>query len=139
MKFGNVTDWHTNVERAKTGVPLDLGNGRTLIVKRAGSRNREFMAAIAGIDTGDDAALYDVCARTLIVGWHGIEDENGSDIEFSTEACLELFRFAPEIADAAFMFAAARSNFRDEEMSADRSAVKKRSGGSIKSARTHSN
>jgi hypothetical protein len=139
MKFGNLNDWHTDPEKCTQGVPLNLGEGRTLLVRRGGTRNRDFMAAVAGVDPADEVATQQVYARTVVAGWSGILDDKAEPIPFSPEACLELFHYAPEIFDAVWLFAAQRGNFRDGEIAADKSAVKTRSGGSRAQARTRSN
>jgi hypothetical protein len=136
MKFGNVNDWHTSLAKSANGVLLDLGEGRSLLVKRAGTRNREFMAAVAAIDVKDDAATREVYARTVVAGWSGFNDEAGNPIPFSAEACIELFKFAPEIFDLMWMFAAQRANFRDVELAEEKAQVKKQSGGTKAQART---
>jgi hypothetical protein len=136
MKFGNVGDWHTSVAKSANGVPLDLGEGRTLLVKRAGTRNRAFMAAVATIDVNDDAASRAVYARTVVAGWSGFNDEAGNPIPFSPEACIELFDYAPEIFDLMWLFAAQRANFRDAELAEEKAQVKKQSSGTKAQART---
>src|SRR5262245_61157977 len=129
-------DWHTDADMAVNGVPLDLGDGRALLVRYGGTMNRDFMAAMVGVEENDTPALAQVCARTLVTGWRGITDEAGEPVPFSTEACVELYGYAPELVGRTWIFAAQRANFRVQEMAADKEQLKKSSGGAKAQAHT---
>lgn len=122
--FGNLDDWHTDEARTRDGAPLDLGNGRTLLVRRSGTRNRVFMAAVADMDPGDEPAQFALYARHIVAGWSGILDARGEPIPYTPEACVALFEYAPEMFDTVMMFAAQRGNFREKELAESRDAVK---------------
>lgn len=136
MKVANVTDWQTDADLLEAGAPLDIGEGRALIVKRAGIRNREFMAAVAGIDAKDEAAAMRVFAATVVVGWRGFRDADGNEVAYSAAECFEVFRACPELYDATFLFANRRANFRAEELEAEKVQLKKRPVGTNERART---
>ena len=129
MKFGNLNDWHTDPALELQGVPLDLGAGRSLIVRRAGTRNREFSVAVVGIDVTDAQRMGEVLARTVVIGWCGITDDHGEPIPFSPDACVAMFEWAPDVYEKVARFATERANFAGVELEEEKSAVKKRSGG----------
>ena len=102
MDFGNLDDWKTDPRACTTGMPLDLGRGRTLFVRRAGTVSREFVAACAarssaGIDPDDPDEQMVLYARSVVVGWEGITDAKDAPIPYTAEGCIELFRAYPEI------------------------------------------
>jgi hypothetical protein len=129
MRIANVSDWRTDPQRSINGAPLDLGEGRTIYVRRAGTRNRDFMAAMVGIDTEDEAALRQIVARTLLASWSGFLDTEGAEVAFSAEECVALFEACPELFDRIWIFASQRANFQTQEVSADAAQLKKRPGG----------
>jgi|SRR6185369_16035496 hypothetical protein len=122
--FGNLDDWHTDDALSTDGAPLDLNNGRTILCRRAGTRNRAFMVAVAELDTDDEVARYDVYARHVVAGWSGINDAEGNPIPYTAEACVALFQYAPEVFDLVLMFAAQRANYRGQKLAEDGDAVK---------------
>src|SRR5262245_47767066 len=119
MKIANVEDWKTDESLVEGGAPCDIGEDRVLFVKRAGTRNRTFMAAVAGINTQDEASAMQVFARTIVVGWRGLRDDQGKDVAFTSDECVELFRTCPEIFAEVALFAARRANFRAEQLEVD--------------------
>jgi len=125
MDFGNFDDFHSDPRREAEGVPFDLGQGRALIVKRSGTRNREFMAAVADIDPHNRDSQIDVFVRTIVKGWQGVKDRTGNEIEFSVDACKALFEFAPDLLDQAALFANERGNFASEEIAREKDELKK--------------
>lgn len=134
MDFGNLDDWKIDPRSLTTGVPLDLGRGRSLFIRRAGTVSREFVAACAarqsaGVDPDDPDEQMVLYARSVVVGWAGIVDSAGQPIPFTSEACLELFRAYPEVWALVWPFANSRSNFRTQEMQEDREQVKPPPGG----------
>jgi hypothetical protein len=119
MQFGNVDDWRSDLAREREGVPCPLGAGRELLVRRAGSRNRAYMAGVMNVAAGDLPALQRLFAETIVVGWRGIRDRQGAEVPYSPEACAELFGQAPDLADHVARFAADRANFHAEEVAAE--------------------
>jgi hypothetical protein len=129
MEFGNVNDWRSDRTRELEGVVCDLGEGRELIVRRAGSRNRAYMAGVAGIEPGDITALERLFAETIVCNWRGIRDKDGAEIPFSPAACAELFSQAPDLADHVARFAANRAHYHAEELERDADSLKATPGG----------
>ena len=136
MKVANVSDWMTDEELVRNGAPLELGDGRTLYVKRAGARNRAYFAARAEVDDDDERGLARVYARTIVCGWAGFKDATGATVPWSPEECAEVFEAAPEIFAAVVMFSAVRANFRAKEVEHESAQVKKSSGGAKAPARS---
>lgn len=124
MKFGNMNDWHSDVQREVAGVPMDIGEGRALIVKRSGARNRELLAAMAECDPKDRAQQEQITARSMVIGWAGIVDADGVAVPYTPENCVALFQFAPDLLDAVVRFAHDRANYQSEEIERDRAAIK---------------
>lgn len=135
-KFGNMGDWFSDAKKCRNGVPCDIGEGRTILVKRAGTMNRAYLAAAIGVDMDDAAALAKLVAGTLVYGWEGVLDADGKPMPFSPDACESLFAQAPELCSVIFFFANARRHYRADELTEDKRAVKTRSGGS--KAQAHS-
>lgn len=153
LHFGNMDDWHSDLTRERDGVPFDLerdttqplSEHRLLIVRRAGTRNRAFLAMAplmqehaAKTDDEDESdehliarhlAMARVCAHALVIGWRNIRDERGVDIPFTPRACEALLRYCPDVADRVLNFAVERAHFHAQESAQEIDTVKKTSGG----------
>jgi hypothetical protein len=127
--FGNVDDWHTDRELVEHGAPFNAGKGRTITVRRAGGSNRRLISALATVSPDDTAAFHAAYARLVVSGWSGFTDREGKDIPYSTEACIALFDFCPELFFDLLLFSNNRANYRAKELAEDQDAVKKQSGG----------
>jgi hypothetical protein len=44
-----------------------------------------------------DAVVREVFAETVVLGWSGVEDENGKPLTFSKEACIKVFTDLPDL------------------------------------------
>jgi hypothetical protein len=154
-RFGNMADWHSDLAREHDGVPFDIERDalvarearRMLIVRRAGTRNRAFMALsprmhehaqkmVRGDDdpSGDEIvtrhlAMAHVCAHSLVLGWRNIRDEQGAEIPFSADACEALLRFCPDVVEGVMNFALSRAHFHAEETAQEIDTAKKSYGG----------
>jgi len=122
--FGNVDDWRSDPDKCRNGVPFDMGRGRALIVRRANLYDREIQAHFEKVDWKDTAAVQQVFARVLVVGWQGITDADGDPIPYSPDACLALFAFANELWEDLQRFALNRANYRFQQAQEDAEAVK---------------
>ena len=125
MRFGNLNDWHSELTLEAAGVPVDIGQGRVLLVKRTGSRNRELMAAVEANDADTFDGQARIAARALLVGWRGLTDEAGAEIPFSEATAEALFQFAPDLLDTVMRAAHERARFSGEQMEADKDSLKK--------------
>jgi hypothetical protein len=109
--FKNISDWQTDKELEASGVPVDLGKGRAIFVKRAGGSNREYKVAVGETlrevmgsrDPADvpdeeiDPVLVKLYADHIVVGWRGFIDENDQEIPYTREAFIELMSIAPDM------------------------------------------
>jgi len=109
--FANISDWQSDKQLEVDGVPLDLGRGRSIILRRAGGANREFMVALAEVirrvvgerdpadvpDAEIDEDLRELYADHVVIGWTGLLDEAGLDIPYTPQAFLELMALAPDM------------------------------------------
>jgi hypothetical protein len=130
MRFGNLDDWRSDRALESEGVPCSIGQGRELIVRRAGARNRAYVAGLADIAGEEDlAGMQRLFASTIVCGWRGLVDERGDEVPYSIEACIELFAQCPDLGDFVARFAAARANFHAAEIEEDAERLKVIPGG----------
>lgn len=129
MQFSNVDDWRSDRMREAQGVVCPIGQGRELIVKRAGSRNRAYIAGLVDLKPDDVAAMERLFASTVVCGWRGIRDAEGRELEFSAEACAELFAQCPDLGDHVARFAADRAHFHALEVEEEGERLKVIPGG----------
>jgi len=129
MKFANVEDWHSSRAREIEGVPCDIGKGRALIVRRAGTRNRAYMAGLISVNGEDLHAIERLFAETIVCGWRGLRDEHGAEVPYSVDACCALFEQCPDLGDFVARFANERANFHAAEVEEDSERLKVIPGG----------
>jgi len=110
-RFGNIADLCHDRARSVDGVPLDLGGGRSIRVRRAGGHNRLWsselaraLAAhrdeIAGGALSPELAIEldrEVIARACVASWAGFVDDQGGPVACDVDAVLELFEAAPDV------------------------------------------
>lgn len=99
-----------------SGVDLNYGaneSGEQIIIRiaRAGGANKAYEKALANkirpikrqIQTGTVAEatlkeiMREVYAETVILGWEGVEDENGDPLPFTSENAKKLFVDLPDL------------------------------------------
>ena len=129
MKFANVEDWQSSRAREREGVPCDIGKGRTIIVRRAGTRNRAYMAGLVAVSAEDLHAIERLFAETIVCGWQGLRDERGAEVAYSVDACVELFEQCPDLADFVARFANERANYHAAEVEEETEHLKVIPGG----------
>lgn len=145
--FANINDWQSDTALEVDGVPLDLGRGRSMVLRRAGGANRAFMVALAEVirrvvgerepadvpDAEIDEDLKRLYAEHVVVGWHGFKDDGGDDVPFTTANFLELMRLAPDMWVRVRSTANTRETFQAQQdrkaMTRDKEAIKKFSRG----------
>ena len=103
-----------NVER--DGVVLSYGKNSknkdiTLRIARAGGANIRYTKLLEAAikpyrrqlqnETMDNGVAEDITmrvyAQSVVLGWEGVEDENGNDMEFTVENCMKLFKDLPDL------------------------------------------
>ncbi len=102
--FGTVKEYETE------GVTLDFGVAKFKI-RRAGGSNRRFLAALAAklkphrraIDAGvlpDDVAAalqMEIYFETVVIGWEGVTDENGTPLAYNLENFKKVMTDLPDL------------------------------------------
>ena len=127
--IGNIGDLEAVKNRQIGGVPLELGEGRTLFVAHAGDHNRnyvwtearlilEFREAIEATDPGTVERLQleaDVTAQIIcegvITGWRGFLDQQGDEIEYEPKLGQELLDRLPGLIEQILAVARNREAF----------------------------
>lgn len=106
----------TDPQAEKDGVRFEIGvnsQGETIAfqIARAGGQNVRYVKAIeaktkpyrmqiqAGTIDPEIAArlMREVFAESVVIGWEGVEDENGRLLTYSPEAAATLFEQLPEL------------------------------------------
>ena len=92
----------TNVNAAKNGVAVDLGEGLVVTIARSGNENYqkylkqalkpyEKMLRTKTLPDQTFELIYtEAVAETILLGWKGLEDENGVEIPYTKEKAIEI-------------------------------------------------
>jgi hypothetical protein len=139
MKFGNLSDWQSDTALEMDGVPIDIGAGRSITVRRAGGSNRAFLVAysavVASCTPKDDVgaklleAMPQLFADHVVLGWQGIEAEDGTPAPYSKAAFLQLVSEAPDLWTRIRVQADQRGRFQRENTERDKATLGKSSRG----------
>jgi hypothetical protein len=145
--FANINDWQSDTALEVEGVPLDLGRGRTMVLRRSGGANRAFTVALAELirrvmgerdpadvpDSEIDEDLKSLYASHVVVAWRGFKDDDGDDVPYTRENFLELMRLAPDMWTRVRSTANSREHFQAQQdrkaVQRDKEAIKKSSRG----------
>lgn len=103
-----------NVER--DGVVLSYGKNSknkdiNIRIARAGGANIRYTKLLEAAikpyrrqlqnETMDNGVAEDITmrvyAQSVVLGWEGVEDENGNDMKFTVENCMKLFKDLPDL------------------------------------------
>ena len=103
-----------NVER--DGVVLSYGKNSknkdiNIRIARAGGANIRYAKLLEAAikpyrrqlqnETMDNGVAEDITmrvyAQSVVLGWEGVEDENGNNMEFTVENCMKLFKDLPDL------------------------------------------
>ena len=105
---------------------LQTGNDFEIKIKRGGSRNVEWRRVYNQVFKPHDKdklseqesqfLLAEVYSRTIVVDWKNIKDNEGKDVPFNIENCMELLCFMPELLSKVINDAHERGNFQMEEV-----------------------
>jgi hypothetical protein len=106
----------TNKDTEQNGIFLEYGktaDGRPIRFKiaRAGGNNTKFAKLLdrktkpyrrqLQNETMDpkvaEQIFMEVYSESVVLGWENVEDENGSPLNYSPEACLKLFKDLPDL------------------------------------------
>jgi hypothetical protein len=145
--FSNINDWQSDKQLELDGVPLDVGRGRVLYLRRAGGANRAFMVALAEVlrrvmgdrDPADvpdmeiDGELQTIYAEHVVVGWRGFKGDDGEDVPYTRANFLKLMELAPDLWGRVRSTANTRESFQNvkdrKAIARDKEIIKKVSRG----------
>jgi hypothetical protein len=110
---------------AEKGIVLDYP-GFSITIARAGGSNKKFnktmLELVRPYRRQQEQGLLDeelanellikAYAEAVILGWEGIDDENGEPLEYSKEACIKLLSDLPELFNDIQKQAQDYSNFK---------------------------
>ena len=125
-----------NVER--DGVVLSYGKNSknkdiNIRIARAGGANIRYAKLLEAAikpyrrqlqnETMDNGVAEDITmrvyAQSVVLGWEGVEDENGNGMEFTVENCMKLFKDLPDLWADIQSQATRASLFRQDILEAD--------------------
>lgn len=127
MKTNLDSFFKTDEKLSEDGVEFFIGR-TTFKLRHFSQTNPRVRAAFAKhykpvarqVDLGTLDPKEDLVIRIKIfidvslIGWSGLEDENGEEIEFSKEAALELFKRLPDLFTALWDHANDFKNYRED-------------------------
>lgn len=106
----------TDSKLEKEGILLQYGTnskGKDILIRvaRAGASNDAYVKRMEAKvkphrrliqnETIERAVLIgiirEVFAETVVLGWEGVEDENGNELPFTKENCIKLFTDLPDL------------------------------------------
>lgn len=108
MRLTNIGDLATDEKLSQDGVPLDLGEGRVLWVRRAGGHNREFAYVLARNLAAQDESYASMSAEAraalelrvfsecMVSRWQGFETDDG-EAPCTPDLVRDLFESAPDV------------------------------------------
>lgn len=96
----------TNLTLAQEGTEIDLGDGLIVRIAKANNANyskymkqvlkpyeRQLRQKAGGLDDQIFERLYvEAIAETVWLGWRGLEDDNGVEIPYTKEKCIEILK-----------------------------------------------
>jgi len=118
----------TDTSLEKKGITLDFGDF-AIRVARAGGANKKYAKALhtkmkphrkafqAGTldpKVGNNI-MAEVYAETIVLGWAGVVDAEGAEMEFNKENCVKLFTDLPELFNQVIADAENYRLFKEEE------------------------
>lgn len=119
-----------DAEKEQDGIWLDYGEIGSILVARAGGSNKKFAKMLdqrarpykrqmKKETMQEDVAnrlMIEVFADTIILGWKGIRDRAGDEMEYTRENVIKLFMDLPELFADVSEQSMAMGNFQHEEV-----------------------
>ena len=116
----------TNQQAEQDGIVHDFGAYGKIRIARMGGSNKNFSRALEertrpyrrAFENGAldpeiaETILRRVVAETVVLGWEGITDRDGKEIEYSADACEQLFTALPDLYADVRQQAQAFANYR---------------------------
>jgi len=118
----------TSKEVEKEGVIIKYGEATSIRIARAGGSNTAFslryevlmrpyrrLAQTGQMDKEVQAEIMrQLYAETVVRGWKGVADREGSVLDFSVANCVQLFKDLPDLFDDIVNHSLNASLFREE-------------------------
>ena len=134
----------TDKEFEQEGITLEFGDGIKFFVARAGGSNKRFRKVFlrkyqpikAAVEKGaisEEASrkvMAEVYAMAVVVGWEGVTDEKGKDLEFNTDNVVKVLSDLPDLFDAIRDASENYENFKVQEIEQEAETLGKSSSGS---------
>lgn len=133
-----ISKFKTDATAESKGTWVDIGDGAKLLVARAGGSNkayRDFVDAqlkpyrrqIQQNTLSNDifeTVTINALAETVLLGWAGIQDDDGTEIQFTKATAKQLLKELPDFRDVVSNIANEMSSFRREEVAEDADTLK---------------
>lgn len=103
--------FETDPEHETKGIDIDYGEGGIFRIKRAGGANDAFTKVLevktrpyrrqidmSTLDTKvAEKLLIETFVDTVLIGWEGVKDKKGKQMEYTKENAVKLFSDLPEL------------------------------------------
>ena len=123
----------TNKELEKNGAWVEIDNHTRFLIARIGTVGCEYDKLLRVVTKPHRRAIEnesispelvtkittETFAKTAVLNWQGVKDEEGNDIQFSKENAVKLLSDLPELADILITFARDFQNYRREQLEED--------------------
>ena len=100
--MAKLSQFKQDITKSEEGVKVDLGDGLTVIVARIGNKRyqdfirkatKPYQQAIRNKTLADsvfEKIMNEAMADSILLGWEGMEDDQGEVIKYSKEKALEI-------------------------------------------------
>lgn len=131
MKSNLHAAYETNSDFELNGIDLVVSDGVSFRVKRFGGKNAAQVKKLSAkyyspyakaienktLPESKEREIYvKIFVESCVVGWNGVKDDEGKDIEFSLSNAFDLLIGLPELFDTIVSHASSVANFRKEEL-----------------------
>ena len=100
-KEGIVLNYGKNSKGADIEIRIARAGGANIqYAKLLEAKTKPYRRQIQNETLDNDVAekiTKEVYAKAVVLGWSGVEDENGKELEFSFENCMKLFDDLPDL------------------------------------------
>ena len=123
-----ISAFKTDRTRETQGVWVDIGDGARLLIARL--NNERYKQVFLNVSkpyktqvrmgTLEESLAEDILckcySKAVLLGWDGLQDDEGKDVQYSEEKAYELLRTLPDFRQLVEDFATARELYRQEEI-----------------------
>jgi len=126
-----LSEFRRREEVGQAGVWVDLGEGLRVKVARMSRTNVNYRNALQQLGrphrslvrrTGEmpedvaEQITLEAAAKHILLGWEGLVEDDGTEIEYSPEKALEVLTEFPEFTDLVFEAAQDLATFAEREL-----------------------